>query len=291
MNEETKIEIPEVVYPGDDEKLKERVSKFKAGTFRIAVFTLVGFIMGLFSHTYVRDHFFPTKLIMAIPYKITETIYVFILGTDAEQMYLQNAGIGFLTEFFPHSYIATFLAETVTTVLIGGAIYGALAYFTGDKRVFTLQRFLKFAGIWCAVILLAVGAAYGVNAKAVHDNEAFKGKPYFFLYDSHGSGSGAYGAETERLMREYFYSELEPVELERNYDGELDLEISFGYTRLSMCRVNYEDQYVVTEQGKIYHISKEFADVIRGYDEGQLLPGMVGATEASEEIMSEEVKD
>ena len=44
-----KIEIPQVTYQGDDKKLKERVSKFKAGTLRIVIFTIVGLFMGYYS--------------------------------------------------------------------------------------------------------------------------------------------------------------------------------------------------------------------------------------------------
>lgn len=282
MDQDAKIEIPEIRYQGDDRKLKERVSKFKAGTCRIVVFTLVGLCMGFFSHTYVRDEFILTKVIMAVPYKISEAIYTSLIGTDAPTRYFEYLHrFNFYTEFFPHSMVATFLAETVTAVLIGGAVYGALAYFTGDRRVFTLQRFLKFAACWCAVILLTVGAAYAVNAKAVSDNENMKGNPVFFLYNSKGSGRGAYGAETESLMQEAFYSELREESIARSYEQELDLGICFSDFRVCTCRVNYEQQYVVTEQGKTYHISAEFAQMIREFEEQGILPGG-GETESVE---------
>lgn len=160
-----RIDIPKVVYQGEDKVLKERVTKFKEGSFRIILFIIVGLIMGAYSHNYIADDFIVTKIILAIPYKICETIYVFLIGTDAKEvLYLYGVQNGLFTEFFPCSMLATFLAEKVTTILISGAIYGSLAYFTGDKRVFTLQRFLKFAACWCVVILLVIGASYGVNA-------------------------------------------------------------------------------------------------------------------------------
>lgn len=265
MEEQRKIEIPEVVYQGDDKKLKERVFKFKVGSFRIAVFTIVGFIMGVFSHNYVRIAFFPMKLIMAIPYKASEAIYVSVIGTDAAHLMVtfRERWAFMFTEFFPHSYIATFLAENFTTVLIGGAVYGSLAYFTGDSRVFTLRRFLNFAAVWCSVILIAVGSAYLVNAKAIWDNENLKGDPFFFVRNSAGNGRSISGEQ----IREYFRSELEAMEIERDWDEELDLEITFNSVRCCACRVNYDKQYLVTEQGKTYHISKEFAQVIRQYEE------------------------
>lgn len=186
MEEQKRVEIPEVVYQGDDRKLKERVSRFKEGSFRIVVFTIVGFVMGAYSRNYISVDFFPVKLILAVPYKISEAIYVSVIGTDAARMMaIGSSSWHVFTEFFPHSPAATFLAETVTTVLTGGAIYGALAYFTGDKRVFTMQRFLKFGAVWCVILLISIGAAYLVNAKAIYDNENLRGEPM----------PGAYGDE------------------------------------------------------------------------------------------------
>lgn len=279
--EQEKVKLPEIVYQGDDRKLKERVLKFKEGTFRIVVFTVVGFIMGFFSHTYVTDSFVPIKLIMAVPYKLSEAIYVSLLGTDAasmrtEQWWLLNS----FTEFFPHSGLATFLAESVTPVLLGGAIYGALAYFTGDKRVFTLQRFVKFGGCWCILILLFVGGAYGVNAKAVADNEALKGSPVFTLYDMEGDRMYISDRDKNALLEEYFYSELEPEEVQRDYDGEVYLGISFEPFRSTVCRINYRERYAVAEHGTTYRISAEFARAVQNYAENHILPEVSEEPEA-----------
>lgn len=284
MEEQKKIDIPEVVYQGDDKKLKERVSRFKTGSFRIAVFTVVGFIMGAYSRTYTSIGFFPVKLILAVPYKISEAVYVSVIGTDAAQLQIVPFGsMGwhwFLTEFFPHSLVATFLAETVTTVLMGGAIYGALAYFTGDKRVFTMQRFVRFAAVWCAVILVSIGMAYLVNAKAVRDNENLRGTPQFMVFNSRGSGSRLEG----QLVTEYFYSGLEEGNIARDNEEELPLEILFNDTRVCACRVNHEKQYVATEQGRTYHISAEFAQIIRQYEEEGVFPPDIYDGEAAEGV-------
>lgn len=280
-----KIEIPEVVYQGDDRKLKERVSKFKAGTFRIAVFTIVGLFMGFYSHTYVTDTFFPTKLLIAIPYKLMEAVYGSIVKTDARTLALQGLeGFNLRGDFFPHSAVASLLAEPFTTMLIGAAVYGSLAYFTGDKRVFTLQRFLKFAGCWCAVILLVIGAAFGVDAKAKADNERFSGEAAFYFYDGKGGGSssGASDGEAGKILQQYFFSELEPAEVIRDRDGEVPLGIYFNEVRYGVYQVNWEAQYIVTEQGKIYHISEEFAQIVSDYIEGKVIPRLIGAEEVTE---------
>lgn len=287
MEEQKKIEIPEVVYQGDDRKLKERVYKFKAGSLRIAVFTIVGFVMGAYSHNYVVVGFFPMKLVLAIPYKISEAIYVSIIGTDAALMFSTANRSGgwywYFTEFFPHSFTATFLAEVCTTVLMGGAIYGALAYFTGDKRVFTMQRFLKFGAGWCVILLIAVGASYLVNARAMYDNEKLRGEPHFVVYNSEGKGHGISG-DAEQPVKECFYSELEETYIVRDYEQELPLEIDFDYVRYCVCRVNYERQYLVTEQGRTYHISREFAQIIRQYEEeGTIMPEL-NSSERAESV-------
>lgn len=294
MEEQKKIDIPEVVYQGDDKKLKERVSRFKEGSFRIAVFTIMGFVMGAYSRNYTSIGFFPVKLILAVPYKISEAIYVSVIGTDAARMMniWSSDWHWFFTEFFPHSPLATFLAETCTTVLIGGAVYGALAYFTGDKRVFTMQRFLKFGAVWCGSILLSVGAAYLVNAKAIYDNENLRGEPQFIVCNSKGNGQGITGSAGQ-LATEYFYSELEEKYIVRDYEGELWLEIVFNDIRFCACRVNYEKQYLVTEQGKTYHISAEFAQIMRQYEEeiGVIMPEEHdGGTTENVEVIGGEVQ-
>lgn len=291
-NGQDRIEIPEIVYQGDDKKLKERIFKFKTGSLRIGVFTLIGLILGFYSHTYVTDTFFPTKVIMAIPYKISEAIYVSVLGTDAKKIPFWDWPVS-PNAFFPHSWLATVMAELVTVVLISGAIYGSLAYFTGDKRIFTLQRFLKFAGCWCAAILLCIGLAYGINSKAVADNERLRGEPEFFLY--HGEMSGVEGGhgfyeESANALRELLYNELSPTHIQRNAEDEIPMHLIYALGRVGEYKVNCQECYLVTEQGRLYHISEEFAAVLSAYYESGVLPeGIQGiplesSTEAGEEM-------
>ena len=251
------------------------------------MFTIVGFVLGAYSRYYTSVSFFPMKLILAIPYKISEAIYVSIIGTDAAHMMARRPAEWhwYFTEFFPHSTTATFMAEICTTFFIGGAIYGALAYFTGDKRVFTMQRFLKFGVVWCGVILMTVGAAYLVNAKAIHDNENLEGEPSFKVYNSEGKGTNIRGGEDGQLIREYFYSELKEMDIVRDYEEELSLGIIFDSVRYSGCSVNYKEQYLVTEQGRTYHISGEFAQIIRQFEEEGMLPPELSGGEMCEEIL------
>ena len=290
MEQENKLEIPSIVYHGDDKKLKERVRKFKAGTFRIVLFTIVGFIMGHYSHTYVGENFLPMKAVLAIPYKLNEALYVSILGTDAMVRGTEEyCMFGFFTEFFPHSYLATFLAETVTTVLIGGAVYGTLAYFTGDRKVFTMQRFLKFAGCWCVAILMCVVMVYGFNIKAVADNEALIGKPVIRLYDREGKSDSAENAVVESLLEECVYSGLEREDLQRDYEREVYIRITFSSFRTTVCRINFEEGYLVAEKGTTYRIPegyaqimKNYAEMMKGYAEGYIQPDITKRPDATE---------
>ena len=275
------ILIPKIPYQGEDRKLKERVSKFKEGSLRIASFTVLGLFMGYYSHTYVTDHFLPTKAILAVPYKLMEAVYVSVLGTDAPARYAGRTLHIWLTEFFPHSILATFVAEVVTTILMGGAIYGSLAYFTGDKRVFTLGRYLKFAGCWCALILLCIGAAYGINAKAVADNEHLRGEPVFWLRQKDGSSLGGNRAVQDAL-KESLHRELEPVTLQRTGEEEIPLEISFGEMRYGLYWVNCKDCYLATEGGRTYRVSREFARIVWDFYEKGELPAEADGQEEGE---------
>lgn len=262
-NLQEKIEIPKVEYQGDDKKLKERIFKFKTGSLRIAIFTIVGFVAGFFSRTYTQDSFLPTKLILAIPYKINEAIYCSILGTDAATTRYWEWPPGY-TDFFPRSWLATFFAEVVTTILISGAIYGSLAYFTGDKRVFTLERYLKFAACWCAVILLSIGGAYGINAKAVSDNERLDGieRIYLTTVGDGYSGSGVLGNDVTEQLLELFYDDLEEISVVRNPEEEIPINFDFSWGRETECRINCKECYLVTERGRIYRVPEVFASVV-----------------------------
>ena len=65
---------------------------------------------------------------------------------------------------------------------------------------------------------------------------------------------------------------------------ELPLEIDFNYVRYCVCRVNYEKQYLVTEQGRTYHISEEFAQIIRQYEEEGIIMPELNSSERAESV-------
>ena len=267
------IFIPKINYGDNDSKLLERVIKLKKGSIRIAVFMLVGLIMGWFSYTYTQDTFIITKAILCIPYKISEAIYTSIIGTDA----INNDtffSFWFLNDYFPQSVTATFLAERVTPVFIGMIGYGSLAYFTGDKRVFTLQRFVKFVSIQICVLGVFIAAVYGVNAKAVSDNNQFKDVEEFYL-SSEQCSETVRGKKAEILV-EKFYQELQKEEnIVRNMEEEIRIGVIAANSKRWMeAYVHPEQSYIVTHGGVKYRVSKEFTDYVREYEETGRLQSM-----------------
>lgn len=268
MNEnQTEIKIPKVNFPGDDKKLLERIIKFREGTIRIIIFTLVGFVMGFFGYTYTKDSFIVTKIIFAIPYKVSEAIYTTIIGTG-----VSNPNDLHVTEFFPQSRVATLLAEHFTPIFLGGAFYGTLAYFTGDKRVFTMRRFVKFVSVWIAVILIFIGCVYGINAKAVYDNNHFKGIKHFYLTSTYKT-EGIFDKKRADQLLKVFEEGLQlDATLERDSENEVQIGIAFANdSRTMIAYVNYEKNYIIAQDGTSYHISKKFANYVeKFYKKGSL---------------------
>lgn len=270
LEKEKELEIPEAGYGGSDEELKERVVHFEKGTRRIVVFTLVGFVLGWFSIAYFTDSFLVTKVILAIPYKASEMLHN-LFHSHPYSYYGENRMFMEFNEFFPGRGLLTFLAERITPVLIGGAVYGSLAYFTGDSKIFTLRRYLKFAAIWAAVILLWTGALFKADTVLAAKDDRMEDVTGFFLAtDSQGNGfyeEKEAGADDTifSLLRDSLYQEGNPLKRlssqVREPENELQLQIFLGkYRRDSMiCEVNPKENYLVTERGTVYQVPEEFS--------------------------------
>lgn len=269
----SEINIPKVNCNISDKKMLTRITKFKAGTIRIIVFTIVGMIVGWFGYTYTTDSFIPTKIIFAIPYKISEAIYTKIIGID--YIVTDNPLFRFETEFFQQSVLATFLAEHITPVFIGGALYGCLAYFTGDKRVFTMERFVKFVSLWIGVIILYIGCVYGINAKAEYDNNRLYHIDYFYLATTHKAEAILDTERAKKLLKAFESGLSIDNTIKRNEDSEVLIEIIFSKgIRSMLTKVNYDEHYLVTQNGTIYNVSKEFAGYVKEYYETGRLIGI-----------------
>lgn len=269
----SEINIPKVDYDINDKKMLVHITKFKAGTLRIIAFTIVGMIIGWFGYTYTTDSFIITKIIFAIPYKISEAIYTKIIGTGYALP--ANLLFGYETEFFRQSALATFLAEHITPVVIGGAIFGCLAYFTGDKRVFTMQRFVKFVSVWIGIIIFYIGCVYGVNAKAEYDNNHLHNIDYFYLISTNRGESILDKERADRLLNAFDNGLSLDNTINRNDVNEIPIRLYFSKgTRSMIAKVNCDENYLVTQNGTIYRVSKEFAGYVKEYYETGSLMGV-----------------
>ncbi|MBR0598160.1 hypothetical protein [Sinanaerobacter chloroacetimidivorans] len=249
--------------------LKERVENYDKGTKRIVVFTIVGLILGWFSYKYYITDFLPLKIVIGIPYKISEMIHVTF--HDHSFIYLTQYTLGQLNEFFPQAHFASFFAEYGISSLIGGAIYGSLGFFTGDKRIFTLTKYLKFAAVWAIIISLAVGGTFLANHAAVEKNQKFEDVSGFFLnYES--GGEGFYDDDTGeredffKALEEAFYADGQITETnrQRNAVNEELIEFVFGpwYTRYMAALINLQEGYLVSDTGRVYSMSDEFCQMV-----------------------------
>lgn len=262
--------IPKAEYEGSNQKLKMKIIKYNRGRGRILLFTVLGLIMGWLSFNYVRDSFFLTKLIMAIPYKISEFIYKNL--HDVSGIYRTY---GVPNEYFPQSMLVTFLAERVTPVLIGGAIYGSIGYFTGDKKIFTLSKYLKFASVWCCMLLVWIGIVFAGNAISVRENSQLKDIRGIFLNaEDHGDG---YYKGDEMSRGDIFallytalgdVSRLKDLEHYKITESQTTVAIYMGFGRYSLATVNWDEKYMKLDTGRVVTIPDAFAELVKEYYEG-----------------------
>lgn len=274
LEKEKELEIPHTTYEGTDKKLKEQVVHYEKGTRRIIVFTLVGLVMGWFSISYYTDSFLPTKIILAVPYKLSEAFY----GLIHEVPYLYSPANGVWDAYFPQNGMLSFLAERITPILTGGAVYGSLAFFTGDSRIFTLRKYLKFAAVWMIVIGLYGGIITGLNAYGVKKNNQLKDINGYFLNSEYygalfsGVDGDDFGKSVFDQLNDALFEEGEPELLSnvnRRAEGEVMLEIRMGKLRSGymIAYVNPSDRYLVTDEGWIYRITDRFARYIQKFQE------------------------
>lgn len=259
------IAIPRVAYEGDDAVLKEQVVHYEKGTRRIVIFTIVGLLMGWFSYRYYGETFLPLKIILAVPYKMSELLHN---ALHTEIFY--DPGLRPEDAFFPQAPFVSRLAEYGTAALFGGAVYGSFAYFTGDKRIFTLSGYVRFGCIWAAVVGIWTAALFGANGWQAEQNNALKNVSAFFI-EGEVSGSAyyeEYQEETYEKLLSSFYAGEGPREIRpdvRDEEGELDMELRFGdFLQGAMnARIHPDRGYLVTDRGRVYQMTDEFMSIYR----------------------------
>lgn len=242
----------------------QQIISGKKGSNRIIIFSMAGLLIGLFSHFYEKDTFIITKVILGLPYKISEAIYQFMIGTDAADAEETLANLN--TDFFPHSLIATGMAEWVTPMLIGVLLVGSFAYFTGDKKIFTLQRYTRFLFGNIIVIAMFICLAYGVNKKAVYDCGEMKGVNTF-VFQSSRMISEEFSGKQAKLLKESFEKGMKKDQsIERNYEEEIQIGLIMGNkTRFTDAYVNPEKGYIAVNENTMYHVDKKFTNYVKQY--------------------------
>ncbi|WP_027399143.1 hypothetical protein [Anaerovorax odorimutans] len=279
LTKEAEIKLPEAKCINGN--LKEQVEHYDKGTKRIIVFTIVGLIMGWFSYKYYTTDLLPLKIIIGIPYKINEMIHQTLHHHNS--IYMANANVASITkvldEFFPQAYFVSFIAEFGIASLIGGAIYGSIGFFTGDKRIFTLTRYLKFTAVWVCIISLAFAGTFIANKIAVDKNQTFEDLSGFYInYES--GGTGVYKDDTGEggkffdSLKKAFYKDgkiAKEENVKRDMDDEEVIEFIFGsYGQRYMASfINLKEKYLVTDVGNIYKMSDEFCQLVLKYQEEQ----------------------
>ena len=157
------IDLPQIARDVEDNKLIQRIIKRRKGLQRIVLFSIIGFILGFLSFYYTKDRFIVTKIIMAVPYKLSELIFSSL--RPASNGYIAVIG-GFgrtlRDSFFPQFTLLGLIAERFTPSIIGMGLYGSLGYFTGDKKVFTLEKYVRYLIKGLAAIVLWVFLIFGV---------------------------------------------------------------------------------------------------------------------------------
>lgn len=278
LAKETAIHLPKAEWINGN--LKEQVENYNKGSIRIVVFTIVGLILGLFSYKYYGTDFLPLKIVLGIPYKINEMIHTAL--HDHSRIYLTEMIHGRFNEFFPQAFFASVFAEYVISSLIGGAIYGSVGFFTGDKRIFTLTKYLRFAAVWALIILISIGGAFFVNHLAVEKNQKFEDISGFMIhYDSGSTGyysgdSGERGDSFKALEQAFFADgKVKEIDRKRDMENEEIIEFYYGYrdwhSRYMAAYINLEEGYLVSDTGRIFSMSDEFCKRVIAYQkrEGQ----------------------
>lgn len=288
-------EIPREVFEGDETVLKKRVVHFRKGARRIFVFTIVGLIMGWFSYLYVGITFFPLKAVIAVPYKINEIIHNLFHGTHVMQTEINT--------FFPSAALVSDFTEFVLPMFFGAAIYGSLAYFTGDRKVFTYKRYLKFAAVWAAILAMLIGATFAVNAAVEKKNESLENVTGFFVSNEMRGQSYMVGEADEfdqmigRYLKRAFYEESERLSTAKGVKREKEKEqalglwfTTFGESYME-CSVNLEQEYLVTKGGQMYKLSEAFVNMLKKYDLYEGYNSYFEQFEKGEKISYEEMAD
>lgn len=258
-----------IVFDCESSDFKKHIYKFNRGLSRIVVFTLIGLILGWLSNRYRVDTCIVTKILEGILYKISDTTYRCLY----EPTHLYQGEI-----YFPQAGAVAFLAERITPVLIGGAVYGSIGYFTGSRRIFTWKKYLYFISMWVGIIVLWIGSMFVANEWSLKKNDQLQNVNGFEIFVNHEWGyyaredTAIYECNNSaiyKLLREAL-GDTEDLEIMNKKtviasEDEAKVIIYMGVKRKNTTKVNWKEKYMVLESGKVVKIPDEFAQYIEDF--------------------------
>lgn len=259
-----KLFIPEEK-PEDDNKLIQRIKNRRKGIKRITLFTIAGFILGLLSFFYTQDKFLITKILMAIPYKMSEGILSIIMpkGSINFDLIGKPAYVNYGYGVFPHFTFLAFIAERLNPAFIGAGIYGSLGYFSGDRRVFTFKKYLRYLIMGIVILVIWLGGLYGVyhySTENIYNLEDIKEIQIVNKRD----GAQDIFVKEEIDNRDYI-AILNSIDHKKSvgkgkyetYDSNVFLVFDFGLGRTVTAKVDFSRDLILLDNNKAYRIRKD----------------------------------
>lgn len=247
----------------DDEVLVGKIKAHKKGVRRIRIYSVFGFLLGIFSLKYTSDNFILTKAIMALPYKLAD----FMLGIffsrnklnlfQQEKWHMIPRGMG----YFPYNPILNFLTELITPALVAMFLAMILAYLTSDKRVFQRKKIIRFIASATIVFIIWLGMVYSIYNNSLNRIRDLRDIKSITIYEqTENSSSWLIRIDEDNMNEERYNSILSGVADGRkaeNYTSineteGLRLNISFKGGAFSIAHLDM-DRGIMLMQDHIYY--------------------------------------
>jgi hypothetical protein len=107
---------------------------------------------------------------------------------------------------------------------------------------------------------------YGINAKAEYDNNHLYQIDYFYLASTDRGEAISDKERADKLLKAFEHGLHSDNMITRDEKTEIPIEIIFSKGMRSMAAlVNCDKNYLVTQNGSIYHVSKEFTGYVEEY--------------------------
>ncbi|BCV23830.1 zf-HC2 domain-containing protein [Gelria sp. Kuro-4] len=255
------LEVPDEVVVG-------RIKARRAGLRRITVYGVLGFLLGLFSRFYTRDHFIVTKALMALPYKLAQFgLEPFFKKNVLPPWRWLPQGVSGGMGFFPYNPLLDFLAALFTPALV--AAFGAMVigYLVSDRRVFLRRGVVRFLAGAAVVFLLWTGVLGALYAQTEARIARLNGIREITVWAVEEGGGARWLARLDRdAFRQPPYDQLlaglqaaRPAGPQAYPEGRagLELMLSFAGGGRIPAHVDPETRKMVLFNGTGYQLSPE----------------------------------